>query len=144
MTRLTRDSAGQTQGRQFTFENGCGHHVERNGGLANGGAPQTVARTPGNGEGVQVGHTFTQAGGYIVRVIATDADGTASEEATHAVTITAVDVQADEDGRRVLVGGSTRSTSSTRRRCSTTCPWTCWWAGRGATGSSPTSTVARG
>lgn len=74
------------------------------------GTPDTaVDPTAGNGAGVALDHTFTDAGTFTVRVTAYDQQGTASPVATLTTAITAVAIQPDPlaPGRTDLVVGGT-------------------------------------
>ena len=67
-----------------------------------GSAPQTIARTAGNGSGIAVDHVYTAPGTYTVKVTATDDGATTGAAATGSLTVQAVQMQ----GGTLAVGGT--------------------------------------
>jgi hypothetical protein len=101
---LSGSTVEQAAGFTYTIDWGDGSPV------------QTVQRTAGNGTGVTVNHTFTEAGTYNIQAVATDQDGHASAAVTESTVITpwAIQTQADplNAGQTIqvlVIGGSTGS-----------------------------------
>src|SRR5262249_46054141 len=68
------------------------------------GRTRPVAGTAGNGAGVSVGHVFTEAGSYTVRVTATNQAGLVSDAAARTIIVSVMAVQVDPPtGEHVLV-----------------------------------------
>lgn len=77
-TLTATDPSALDQAAGFTY------NVDWNG---DGTVDETIPATAGNGAGLVVNHTFTEAGTFTVKVTATDKDGGVSAEATLTVTV---------------------------------------------------------
>jgi hypothetical protein len=110
------------QPRTFTFSATSGSAVEQAAGFTytinwgDGSPVETIARTAGNGAGVNDNHVFTDSGTYTVTVTATDQDGHVSSPVSQSITITTWEIQTQPDPTNptqtiqvLVVGGSTGS-----------------------------------
>ncbi|MCS7015415.1 MAG: PKD domain-containing protein, partial [Gemmatales bacterium] len=104
LSAWSSDAASQAAGFEYRIQWG------------DGSPTQLVARTPGNATGLSVHHIFRTQGTYQVRVVAVDQNGTASEAATHQITIHTMALQPDplHPGRVALVIGGTPGNDAIR------------------------------
>jgi hypothetical protein len=97
------------QPRTFTFTASDSDPTDQAAGFVytinwgDGTATQTIARTAGNGSGVEVDHIYTAPGTYTVKVTATEDGGTTSAVATTSLTVQTAQMQ----GGTLAVGGTT-------------------------------------